>query len=243
MKRILSLILTLAMCLSFSSVFASDAEEVKIVSPDMDFSVAMGIFDEDTDPNAPITRIELAKLFYNIILPDAEPVIDKSRYFNDVDYEEAPFADFAYQSDLMKGVGNGIFNPDGQLTYAQLLKVVVSFLGYSAHAEAKGGYPYGYIALASEINIMPSSVPNADYIVTNAAVASVMRLSTNVPLMKRITFGTDNERYSADNDSNYLSEYMHEYTNLLTSSKVSGRHKLASCEFMILSKKREENSL
>jgi beta-galactosidase GanA len=37
--------------------------------------------------------------------------------------------------------------------------------------------------------------------------------------------------------------FFDEYTNLLTSSKVSGKHKLASCEFLILSKKREENTL
>lgn len=209
MKRILSLVLIFVMCLSLNSVFASDTKEIMPVSPDMDFSVAMGIFDEDTNPNAPITRIELAEIFYNIVLSDIAPPIDKSKYFADLDYEKAPYADFAYQSGLMNGVGNGNFNPNGELTYAQLLKVAVSFLGYGALAEAKGGYPYGYVAVANDIKITPQSVPYIDYTVTNAAVASVMRLATNVPLMKRISFGTDDEKYTLDNSSDYLSEYMH----------------------------------
>lgn len=208
MKKILALILSFAIALSFGAVYAEAQAEVLPNSPDMVFATSLGILDEYMDQASALTRIELASVFYNIMMSGNEAEMNNSAFFTDVGLENAAYADFVYQCSIMNGVGDGKFNPSANVTYAQAIKTIVAFLGYSEHANAQGGYPYGYLAIAQRIGLIDSMPPSVDSVITVNKLASMLRLATNVPLMQRITFGTDYVKYEADKGSDYLSTYM-----------------------------------
>ena len=208
LKKILALILSFAIALSFGTVYAEQHSEALPNSPDMVFATSLGILDEYLEQTSPLTRIELASVFYNIMMYGSQPEMNNSAFFSDVGFENAAYADFAYQCGIMNGVGDGRFDPDSQVTYAQVIKTIVAFLGYTEHANAQGGYPYGYLAIAQRIGLIDSMPPSIDSVITINKLASMLRLATNVPLMQRITFGTDYVKYEADKGSDYLSTYM-----------------------------------
>lgn len=210
MKKILALMLSVLIAVQFGVAVAEENNEINLSqSSDMIFATSIGLFEEGTEAASPLSRIELAGVYYRIFMSGIEPYMDYSRFFKDVDFDSAAYADLVYQCGVMNGVGEGIFEPDTNVTFAQVIKTVVAFLGYSELAETKGGYPYGYISVAQSLGIIDSMPPSIDSVVTVNKVASIFRLATNVELMKRITFNSDDVKYEISKDSDYLSEYMH----------------------------------
>ncbi len=88
----------------------------------------------------------------------------------------------ATQLGLFGGVGNGKFNPDSDIAQTSAIKVLVSALGYDVLAATKGGWPYGYIAVASELGLTKNLNINLDsYLSYNeAAVLVYNALNTNI---------------------------------------------------------------
>ena len=209
MKKLICFVISVLLSVQMLPAFAQNTtEEIIIESNDILFARTIGIFDETVEQAMPLTRAQLASVFYNIIMNVSKPSPAVSKYFSDVSYECTPYADFVYQSGIMNGVGGGMFAPDSNVTYAQLVKSVVAFLGYSPMAEAKGGYPYGYIDVAGQLDIIKHYPPSIDTIITANMAASVFKLASSVPLMQRATYGSDSETYKAAASSNYLSTYM-----------------------------------
>lgn len=84
-----------------------------------------------------------------------EDMVKKSQF---TDVNEAHYAYSYIQTvkdyNLMNGVSETQFNPDGVITLNQALKTLVSALNYSVVAELKGGYPSGYYRVANEIKLL-----------------------------------------------------------------------------------------
>jgi len=208
LKKILAIILSFVIVMSFGTAYAEEQIEVLPNSPDMVFATSLGILDEYLEQTSPLTRIELASVFYNIMMSNSEPEMNNSKFFSDVGLENAAYADFVYQCSIMTGAGDGKFEPDSQVTYAQAIKTVVAFLGYSEHANAQGGYPYGYLTVAQRLGLIDTMPPSIDSVITVNKLSSILRLATNVPLMQRVTFGSDDIKFEVDKGSDYLSTYM-----------------------------------
>lgn len=210
MKRIICTIITITFLLQIFPAFSKDDSSVQIPqSPDMLFAKAVGILTDDVLQTDTLTRAELAKIFYRIVMKNSTTQPRESKYFSDVSYEMAPYTDFAYETGIIKGTAGGVFSPDSLVTYAQLLKTVVSFLGYAPYAEAKGGYPYGYIDVANSMDIFVHNLPSTESIVTVNLVASVFRLASSVSIAQRVSYGSDRDvSYSTQGSSDYLETYM-----------------------------------
>lgn len=71
------------------------------------------------------------------------------RYFKDTDSENKYYSEIntAAMMGYVSGEG-GIFEPDKTITYAEAVSIVSKLLGYTAYAEANGGYPGGYLKAA-----------------------------------------------------------------------------------------------
>ena len=206
MKKIL-LILLVAI-LTFPLTTALSAEERQPEqSRDMLFARAMGIIDAEADPEGTLTRIGLAKIYYQIISNAVQPESGVQSRFLDVAGEEAGYADFAAQCGIMNGVSKTEFDAQGSVTYIQLLKTLVSFLGYDQRAKANGGYPYGYLMTAGDLGLIDKMTPSADSVITVSKAATAFRLATNVSVMKRVAYGS-NEEYAVESGTTYLDMYM-----------------------------------
>ena len=167
MKRIFALVLSLLIV--FSAMPFVSAEEDK--NTDLEFAMAMGFIGESEDiyPDDVLTRIQLAEIFYNIVF-DKNLQFGKeyeSVNFPDVPEEKKPIVSMVYGMGVMRGYSDSVFAPDDPVTYSQLIKTFVAFLGYDALAQFRGGYPSGYLTVAANLKILP------EYIVSNDSVATI----------------------------------------------------------------------
>lgn len=209
-KRIITYLLSMVMICSFAQVSYAETEAQPEYSADYDFALTLGIMAEDIIPGDAIKRIELATCFTNILIYGTEPVLyNDSKYFNDVDFSVSGYADTVCAAGIMNGVGEGRFNPDGYVTYNQLVKAFVSFLGFDVKAQSMGGYPAGYMTVAAQLGILsrPEGA-SADDFVTAETVATMFKAAVNAPLFVETSFGDDSVTYAEDNTTDYLARYM-----------------------------------
>lgn len=200
-RRIIGLMLVAAMLFSFP-VFAEDTavatseevmeiNEVAVDSGNISFVKAMGMMDTLESGATPLTRGAFAKMFcavtrYDINLAGAAPV-----KFADVSGElTAAVAEVANMG-VMSGVSDTMFMPDNNVTYAQALKAMVTFLGYKDYAEAKGGFPYGYYIQAQELGLIKNAPSNINAEITYEKAAELFKLALNVSYRRPYEYSED----------------------------------------------------
>ena len=86
---------------------------------------------------------------------ETQPQTVKTPKFSDVDFDNPYHADIQVISDLgiMNGFDDGTFLPENPVVFRDLLKVLVTVLGYDFFAQEAGGYPMGYISMAARLEI------------------------------------------------------------------------------------------
>lgn len=83
------------------------------------------------------------------------------------------------------------FSADRHITYGELVKMLVTLLGYKPMAESMGGAPHGYIAVASNLGLFNGISVKTDSTITRGEAAVLLANGLDVPLMKQIGFGAD----------------------------------------------------
>ncbi len=112
-----------------------------------------GITDEPVAEGTPGESVTTtgAKVYYTDINATniAEP-------FSDVTSDHWAYSEVEYLRSLgiASGHNDGTFKPDDNVTYEQIVKLVVASLGYDFMAESYGGYPDGYLRTASQLKIL-----------------------------------------------------------------------------------------
>lgn len=86
--------------------------------------------------------------------------------FDDVPFDHENYVAIQFVADLgyMRGFGDGTFHPDDSVVFRDIIKVLVSLLGYERYAQDNGGYPDGYMYQAAKLDItkylvLPQSSP------------------------------------------------------------------------------------
>ena len=104
----------------------------------------------------------------------------------------------AENTGIIHGVGDSKFNPNDIITTEQAIKIIVSAIGYNYKAEAMGGYPMGYMAVAATERISSSSA-NAN--VTRGAAALMLYNTSRIDINR--TVGVANGTVLADTPRGY----------------------------------------
>lgn len=63
---------------------------------------------------------------------------------------------WAYECGLIDGFGDGTLHPKEYITYGQLIKILIVYMGLTDAAEKAGGYTDGYIRIAEEYGLTES---------------------------------------------------------------------------------------
>ena len=180
MKKVLSIILifSILFVLSATPVFSAKYDAEK---NDTQFFAAMGIFPATAEEDTVLTRIQLAEIFYNIVFSyQSESGKSWGEYdFQDVPLESKHLASTVASLGAMRGYSSDIFGPNDPVTYAQTVKAIVSFLGYDIQADLLGGFPSGYFAQASRLQILPAGNYPGDYQATYGTVAAILKKAIN----------------------------------------------------------------
>ena len=202
MKKV---ILSFLLVLIFASLFAASvyADETADYT-DLKFAKAFAIVsDEETDVDSALTRIQLAEMFYRAIFGDlnyAAGAADVS--FCDVPDEKKHIAGAMSDLGIMNGYSTAIFGSDDGVTYNQLMKAFVSFLGYDAAAQSKGGFPSGYLAQANRLRLSLGTQENAGSYVSLAAALKLFKQALNIDMAV-----FQDEKLTILKDENYLKHY------------------------------------
>ncbi len=166
MKKLLSLLLVLAMTLSLAVPMVSAADFTDVDNTHQYFDaiqslVARGIISGMGDgtfaPEANIKRSEFAKMVVlSIGIANAGDSVESSG-FPDVanDHWAAGFIKTAFGQGIINGFPDGTFRPDENVTYEQAVTMVIRAKSPILKAEAeKIGYPDGYLQLANKYRFL-----------------------------------------------------------------------------------------
>ena len=198
-KRLVSIILACVFLLSFSSA-AEDAgnAEGKYNTP-ISILSALGIFDGKTDAATNTTRAEFVVGLVRLMgVFDVSPP-DKS-VFSDVPL------DHSYAGEIMTAVGMGLINgyedksfrPEISVLLEDAVTMTVAALGYSNIANARGGYPLGYMLSAVEIGLLKGVSVSAGESLTNGEFALIIYNATQAKYMEQTSFGSLNTSTAAN---------------------------------------------
>ena len=151
--RLVASALAVLMLLCTSSVFAKTGDIDSVVFD----LVSLGILKEEPkDLQGNVTRADFCGYIVRMLGLDsaAQSVSTPSRFTDVPDGHEARAEiELLAGLNLIGGVGNSLFDPEGLVTRQQAAKVVVAALGYSVPAQQGGGYPDGFMAVAAQLGL------------------------------------------------------------------------------------------
>ena len=154
-KKLLALVLALTMALSISAAAAysvvpyGDADGIDAGAAEaVEMLYNMGIMKGDDkgnfNPNATITRAEVAKMIYVVLnygKDDKAVNYTGAKFFSDVEsgawYEG--YVNYAASIKLVQGRPDGTFGPNDPVTCAEAAKMLLTAIGYSAEARGYVG--------------------------------------------------------------------------------------------------------
>ena len=176
MKKIISAVLIIAVMLSVSLATFSSANTSSEVPHDCEDGLhgfsdvpqdavyckaiaelshicELGYGDGTFRPDETMTRAEFAALIIKILKPSALDGAKRDQIFTDVPatHWANQYITIAFDERLINGCGNGMFKPEGNIKYEEMIKIVVSYI---LGGELRGAsYPDGYIDIAEELGI------------------------------------------------------------------------------------------
>ncbi len=170
------------------------AEEIALLS-------GIGILtDSNIKMTNSITRAEFLALVMKTIKMDSTTVESDEVVFYDVLSTNENYSAImsAYKMGLVHGDDKGCFNPDSPIDAVAALKILVCALDYDFIADAKGGYPGGYIEAARDLGLSDgiTIAGTADWrmaiiMIDNALNSSVSEISYTAD--GKVTVGTGGE--------------------------------------------------
>jgi len=205
--KILSKILTAALVLSmFAGITAfaktypdvdSDADYAEAVNAISDLGIAVGDDKGNFNADKTLTRAEGTAFVLRLLGLEeaAKAAAGTATAFSDVpaNHWAAGYVSVVAANGIVSGMGDGTFAPNNPLTYAQIVRMLVSALGYESLAKGLGEWPNNYILAASRINLTTDTDINANDVVTRGTTAKLIYAALAIPI---------NERNFTDNNSN-----------------------------------------
>jgi hypothetical protein len=169
MKKVLSLVLVIAMVLSsMSFAFASTFEDVTgdyedAINTLAGLGVVTGYEDGTYRPEKVVTRAEMAKLMVEILGYGDLVAGAKSNFADTQGHWADAYIALAAGRNIVVGDGNGNFRPDATVTYNEVLTMIVRGLGYTDDSnELKTmTWPTNFKVKAAELGITDAVVMNS----------------------------------------------------------------------------------
>ena len=101
------------------------------------------------------------------------------------------YINVAAQQGIVIGDDEKNFRPDDSITYAEAMTILVRILGHEPAAEAKGGFPTGYLVVGSANGINKNVSAGSNDKIVRGAVAQMTFNSLTVKMMEQVGFGDD----------------------------------------------------
>ena len=218
LKKTIAVVLAFAMIFSMGimSTFAySDVEANTTVGEAVgilsNLNILNGFEDGTFKPDDTVTRAQMAAIICRTLGYESQAQSSAgTTIFDDVaaDHWAAGYINVAQSLGIINGYGNGNFGPEDQVTYEQAVKMIVCALGYDLVAQAKGGYPTGYLSVASSEGITKSANGKVGDAAKRSTVAVLVYNSLEVRLLDQKSWTTDGSDEYSKSDDTILSKYL-----------------------------------
>ena len=170
-----------------------------------------GLFEGDANgdftPYKNITRAEMAKVLCKALRISTDSY--NTQMFSDVDSSHWAYGyiNALATAKIVAGNDDGSFSPDREATYAETVKMLVAAMGYAPRAEGLGGYPYGYIETARELDLIKDIDLALDLYCPRYIVFTLMYNALDVPFMIQTGFGENAAEFAVADGINGM-DYM-----------------------------------
>jgi hypothetical protein len=229
MKKVLSLVLVIAMVLSsmsfaFASTFTdiADTDYTEAIETLEALGVITGYEDGTYRPEKTVTRAEMAKLMVQLLGYGDLVAGSKSNFTDTQGHWADQWIALAAGRGIVIGTGDGKFNPDGIVTYDQVLTMLVRGLGYTDTSNEMKNmtWPTNFKVKAAELNITKNvDMKTAD--ADRGGVAQAMFNSLEQQLVK------------VNSDGDIVREYVSTAKDDKTPVKLISRIATADYEFEV----------
>lgn len=213
MKKLICILLSFLMMCSCFGVFADDKVVAEPIFNEkyIDVLNTLGVTTL-TDATAYVTRIDFAEMMMRSY--GAADVAAVNTDFADVKQDDAKsgYVQLASSNGFLNGFSDGYFRPYDVITYNQVVTSLVRLVGYEPYAKIKGGYPYGYITVANELDITGGvDYKSGDSPVILADLACMLHNTLTVELLEIESVGSDSMQYSGNTGKTLLTDKMNIY--------------------------------
>lgn len=215
MKKIsaaILIILMLVACTGFAEdnsldLTARDMTELEITG------IATGITKDDTSLLKIMTRGEFSSYIFNVLKSVSNGYKADSVLFSDVPADHTNFNEimFVVKAGYMKGYGSGEFKPDAEIKRNEVIKTVISVLGYDYLANAYGGYPTGYLTVARNLDLTKGITFDYDGYILKDEILKIILNALDAPVVSLNGVGDDGNLYETDNSKTLRTEYLDMY--------------------------------
>ncbi|MBQ7900769.1 MAG: S-layer homology domain-containing protein, partial [Clostridia bacterium] len=212
LKKVLALVVALTMVFttvafaSYPDVDASAdyAGAVELLSA---LEILQGDDNGNFNPDNTITRAEFSAVVCRALGFEGSANGAKgATAFTDVaaDHWASGYINIASQQGIVNGRGNGIFDPEGNVTFTEAVKMLVVALGYEPMAAQRGGWPTGYLTVANSTKLTAGvSATGTDTAALRSTVAQLTANALDIPVMDQTSFGTETKYEPLDDYGDY----------------------------------------
>lgn len=148
------------------------------------------------------------KLLYppEMIQEDGTEPVSKALW-NDVseDYWAYSYLKTMKERGIISGYEDNSFKPENVVTYNEAVKIILSVCGYSQYANTIGGYPQGYLKIATENNLQNGVTAAGDSPMSRMDAATLIYNSFKIEIMPTVYQGENEHR-------NFLNDIVGIYT-------------------------------
>ncbi len=215
-KRILSIIISVVMVMSLLciNVTAEETEELTAQQQDAVKKIALlaklEIFDYEYEWDETMYRIDFAQAMSRLINCPVNGYQVKDLY-DDVKDGDPGYGEVSvmYDMDIMNGKGNRIFAPNELITVPEAITAMVRLLGYTAKAQAKGGYPGGYTLTATDLGLLKNvSYEGCDEGITAGALAEIIYNALDVEMVDSYILDNSGIKVTGSGKRTILESYL-----------------------------------
>lgn len=162
LKKVISTLAAVAILATSAAVSAvsfPDVDDSASYAGAVDALTTLGIVNGDDNglfnPENTVTRAEFAKMVVEALGAGREAASSTYTKFDDAKgHWAAGYIETGVAKEFINGYDEKTFGPDDKVTYAQAVKMLVAAIGYDSYASKQGGWPSGYLAYGSQLDII-----------------------------------------------------------------------------------------
>ncbi len=197
----------------------------------IEFLNGVGVMTGDEKGNfsleSSVKREELATIAVRLLGREAEAKgISGGCGFDDVPegHWASGYIYVARSCNIIDGFSDSEFGLGQHVTYEQAVKIIVSILGYDSYAQMLGGYSDGYIAWASDNELLDGVGGKISEPMLRKDIARLIYNAVEKPIMKIVGKSGYNYVGETNKDVTILSEYLHieEQKGIVTANSRTG---------------------